>query len=179
MTGTNFLTFVFIAIFILIVTTELYKKFKLKKKIKLNFAFLVVIFLFLTTWKGDYYMFIAEHARTMNNIPKIDSTMQLKYRSRFKEHWVSNDTSKILHVAKVIKLGQSIEKEIDFYNNEFEYKTLVIENTYPVFSKEIKSEYYLMEVIVKDYDYAKRLIDREILTKIQKDSILNSWQLTY
>jgi hypothetical protein len=177
MTGTSFFIFLFITLFILIVTIELYRKFKLKKKITLNFSFLFAFFLILVTWKGDYYMSFAERARTIDSIPQIDSTMYLNYKSRFKEHWVSNDTSKILHIAKVIKLGESIEKEIDFYNNEFEYKTLVIENTYPFFSKKIKREYYLMNVIVKDYDYAKRLVDREIITKIQKDSVLNSWQL--
>lgn len=181
MTGTNFMLLIIVLSITLSTTINLYKKFKLKKKVKWNnqayYIFIIIYFLLL--WKGNYYSSAAQFMRETDNIPKIDSTMYLKYRSRFKEYWFNTDTASIKHATKVIKLGQTIEKEIDFFTNSKEFKTLVVENKFPYLSNSVKKEYYLMNILVTDNDFAKRLIDRKILTEIQKDSVLNSWQLDY
>ncbi len=156
-----------------------YRKWIRKKEAKWKIIRLlwVPILFYLFLWNGSYFKFISECSRENNDIPRIEESMHLTYRSRFKEIWTNEIESKIKHSSKVIRLGQSIEKEIDFYTNSIESKTLVIENTLQFFSSDFAKEYYLLNGIVKDDDYIKIFVKKSKLTEIEKDSILTKWNI--
>lgn len=179
MTATQF-SLIFISVFLLtLLLTGGYKKFVLKKKIKRNYLLLfwfpILYFVFL--WDADYFEFIAESQRERYEIPKIEETMRLNYRSRFSEVWKNRDTLKIHHATKVIKLGQSIEKEIDYFTNELENKTLRISTTFPLFSSNPRKEYSLHPGIISEEKLFWPKNGVKQLNELQNDSVLNAWKL--
>ena len=127
-------------------------------------------------WDASYNGSFAESKRIKYGIPRIEKTMYLFYRSRFEEQWLNKDTSAIQHASKTIKLGMTIEKEIDYFINKQENKTVIIKSSFKFFSHEPAKEYALIKGIMK----GEGLFDsyREIqINKFQKDSILNAWKI--
>ncbi len=180
MTGTLFILILVLTIIIISLTIDGYKKFILKKeKIKTNYWYMIIfpMIYYILLWDGNYFASIAEIQREKYNIPPIEKTMRLRYRSRFKEKWINSDTLKIQHKSKIINLGQSIEKETDFFTNEKENKTLRIKSTFPIFSSKPKKEYALLNGIIIENRFFEPMIQVTIFSKKQKDSVLTEWKL--
>ena len=157
-----------------------FNKFILKRKItKRNYWFLFgsSLIYFLFHCDGDYYARSAESQRKRYDIPPIERTMDLSYRSRFKEEWKNKDTSKIQHSSKIITLGQSIEKETDYFINQRENKTLRIKTTFVLFKITPKKEYVLFNGIFKDDKFLMHMDSNQSITENQKDSLLMAWEL--
>ena len=171
---------IFLLVFILIdFLIYGYRKWIKKKETKRKIILLLwTPFLFyLVLWNGSYFTFLSEYSREINDIPIIEETMHLKYRSRFKELWTNEIKAEIRHASKVIRLGNTIEQEIDFYTNSYESKTLVIENTLQFFSSDFVKDYYLLKGIVINDDYFRTFVKKTNLTEIEKDSILVEWNI--
>ena len=179
MTGTQLTLILISSVLSVALIVDGYRIFILKKKKLANYwvFFFLIFFNYFFLWDADYFNFIEEFQRERNDIPQIEKSMQLSYRLRFKEEWINSDTSKIQHASKIIKLGQSIEKEIDFFTNEIENKTLRIKATFPLFSRTPKKEYALLNGIVKDNDFFEPKSQFIILNEKQKDSVLIEWEL--
>jgi len=150
-----------------------------RKKTKRNYWFLFgfPVIYFILFWHGDYFAQVAESQRKRYDIPPIERTMELSYRSRFKEEWKNKDTSKIQHSSKIIRLGKSIEKETDYFINQKENKTLRIKTTFKLFSSTPKKEYVLFNGIFKDDKFFMHMDSNHSFTENQKDSLLMEWDL--
>lgn len=180
MTQTQCLLIFGSALLLLSLINDGYKKFILKKKENRNNSWLLIIFpmiYFIFLFDGRYLTFLAEYQREEYNIPRIEESMKLSYRSRFKEKWINSDTSEVQHASKIIQLGQSIEKETDFFINKIENKTLRIKSTFPLFSSKPKKEYVLLNGIIKDNSFFKSKNQISMLNENQKDSLLIEWKL--
>ncbi|MEN6452702.1 MAG: hypothetical protein ABFD10_00475 [Prolixibacteraceae bacterium] len=179
MTGTQFLLIFIPSILVIGLIIDGYRRFVLKKKKHLNYwvFFFLAFFSYFQSWNADYFFDPQQYKRETNDIPQIEKSMQLGYRSRFREKWINSDTSKIQHASKIIKLGQSIEKEIDFFTNEIENKTLRIETTFPMFDNQPQKEYTLQNGIIRDNDRNGSRIQMTTLDEKQKDSLLIEWKL--
>ena len=157
-----------------------FNKFILKRKIaKRNYWFFfgTSLIYFLFHCDGHYFAYSAESQRKKYDIPPIERTMELSYRSRFKEEWKNKDTSKIQHSSKIITLGQSIEKETDYFINQKENKTLRIKNTFVLFNYTPKKEYVLFNGILKVDKFLMNMDSNHRITENQKDSLLMAWEL--
>jgi len=180
MTGTEF-SLIFLSSFCIITLgLDLYRKFRLNKATKGSYKLTLIIALiyFVLFWDGEYHSFSRNALRVKDDIPIVESTMELRHRTRFKEHWINIDKNDITHSAKVIRLGMSIEKEIDFYNNSIESKTLITENIFPVFSDKIIRRNFLFDGIIMDDDFFFFLVDKKVIDKRQRDSIITRWGIS-
>jgi len=180
MTGNQFAVIAILLALLISLATDGFKKFILKReKTKRNYWFLFgfpVIF-FVLFWNGEYFAHAADSQRKKYDIPPIERTMELRYRSRFKEEWKNKDTSKIQHSSKIITLGQSIEKETDYFINQKENKTLRIKTTFVLFKRTPKKECVLFNGIFKDNKFLMHMDSNQRITENQKDSLLMAWDL--
>lgn len=180
MTQTTFTILTIIAILIVAIAFEYYKvvikKKERDKTLIYRFLLLVVVFLFANS-HASYHTSIAKYERTQLNIPVLQETMDLSYRSRYKEIWMNKDTSKIKHASKVIRLNNSIEKEIDFFTNEKRVRTLKIKTTFPFASRNVIQKYFLIVGIETDEITLGFNWDEIEISSFQKDSILSDWNL--
>lgn len=179
MTGTQFAIALISAVMLISLTFDGYKRYILKKKaVKRNYWFLLLfpLLYYILFWDANYFNIQEQSNREKNDIPPIEKTMQLNYRTRFKEVWKNNDTLKIKHASKIIRLGQSIEKETDYFTNETEKKTLRIKTTFPLFSSNHKKEYALLNGIIDHPSFEPRH-QITIINEQQKDSVLIAWKL--
>lgn len=110
MTETQFaLTCVFAPLCVLLLIDG-YRIFILKKKKKGRYlyVFFFAIFYYFLLWDADYFKKTEEYQRERYGIPPIVKSMELRYRSRFKEDWINSDTAKIRYASKIIKLVDNL-----------------------------------------------------------------------
>jgi hypothetical protein len=174
--------FVTIVVIIFIISLiEVYKIFILKKKdsriLQGILVLIIIVFSLYNSWNAEYFSHSAESKRIEYDIPPIEQGMYLFNRTKFKEEWLNNDSAKIQHSYKVISLGFSIERETDYFTNEIENKTLIIETTYPFFENYPNKDFRLINGILKGEDlFSPTYIEKEI-DFLEKDSILIKWGL--
>lgn len=180
MTKTQIVILTILLFLLISLTIDGLNKFILKRKIaKRNYWFLFgsSLIYFLFHCDGHYFAYAADSQRKRYDIPPIERTMELRYRSRFKEEWKNKDTSKIQHSSKFITLGKSIEKETDYFINQKENKTLRIKSTFKMFSSTPKKEFLLFNGIFKDDKFLMHMDSNQRITENQKDSLLMAWEL--
>jgi hypothetical protein len=146
-----------------------------KWEIVLFFINLIIISAFV--FRGEYDFSVQQNKREKYNVPLVDSMMSLSSRSRFEEEWISSDTSNVSHKCKIVKLGIDVDKEIDYYVNRREIRTLIIENIYNLFSEGTETKYiYVYDIVYSDNFFDPHREEIE-LTKEQKDSIVKCWNI--
>ncbi len=180
MTQTTLIILLFLLTSIVAIVVEYYKvviKKKERDKTLIYRLLLLAAVFFFANSHASYHTSVAKYERTQLNIPALQETMDLSYRSRFKEIWMNKDTSKVKHASKVIRLNHSIEKEIDFYTNEKIVRTLKIKTTFPFASKNVTQKYFLIVGIETDEISLGFNWDETEINSFQKDSILSDWNL--
>ena len=134
MTTSTFYILLFSAFLIFAITISLYRLTKKERTNNSIFAFLPLIISYFLIFTGSYRSLPAKLVREHYNIPKIEETMILWERTKFKEVWINNEKSDLLNSKKIIKISNTIDKEIDIFINYKDQMTLIEQSIFPLFS---------------------------------------------